>query len=252
MAMIRDEAVVLSRLDYSETSQVLVLFTREHGKVRAIARGIKRGTKTRFAVGIDLLEIGSVVVSSRQERSANLATLIEWKQTQSLPDLRSKLSRIHAAQYAAEVTTHLTEDWDPHVELFDALKATLITLSEGADELTAVVRYQHLLLHAIGSMPRWDVCVRCGRGGELTHLSSFEGGMICRHCEPNQIEKWEVSQPALDLLRKLPDTPTEDTTRSPAIVAAFEALNYHISHLMGKAPVLAPKLIPTPQQRRNR
>ena len=69
MPLIRDTAVVLGRLDYSETSQVIVLLTREHGKVRAIAKGIKRGTKQRFAAGIDLLEIGSVVLTSKQART---------------------------------------------------------------------------------------------------------------------------------------------------------------------------------------
>lgn len=250
MALIHDEAVVLSRLDYSETSQVLVLFTRQHGKVRAIARGIKRSTKTRFAAGIDLLDIGSVVISSRQDRPANLATLTEWKQTRTLPDLRSKLSTIHAAQYAAEVTSHLTEDWDPHVDLFDALVSTLVELSGASEGLQAVVSYQRRLLAAIGSMPRWDVCMSCGRRSELTHLSSFEGGMICRDCEPNQIEKWEVTREALETLRKPSDRTDNDETSPPGTATAFGVLNYHISHLMGKAPVLAPKLVPTRQEKR--
>ncbi len=61
MALISDRAIVLRRLDYSETSQILALFTREYGQVRVIAKGIKRSTRSRFAVGIDLLEVGQVV-----------------------------------------------------------------------------------------------------------------------------------------------------------------------------------------------
>ena len=104
MALISDSAVVLTRLDYSETSQVIVLLTRAHGKVRAIAKGIKRGTKKRFAAGIDLLDVGQVVVSSRYERGPGLATVTEWKQTRSLSGLREKLFRIQGAQYVAEIT----------------------------------------------------------------------------------------------------------------------------------------------------
>ena len=55
MPLVKDEAIVLRRLDSSESSQVLVFFTREHGPQRLIAKGIKRGTKQRFATGIDLL-----------------------------------------------------------------------------------------------------------------------------------------------------------------------------------------------------
>ena len=250
MALIRDESVVLTRLDYSETSQIIVLFTRQHGRVRAIAKGIKRGTKTRFATGIDLLDIGSVVVSSRQERSASLATVTEWKQTRSLSGLREKLARIQAAQYAAEVTEHLTEDWDPHVELFDALVTTLTDLSGAPEALGPIVAYQRQLLEAIGSMPRFHICMHCGRGDELTHLSSFEGGMVCRHCEPGQVEKWEVSEATLKTLQQPPQGSDHTGAEPRPWTGAFGALNYHISHLMGRAPLLASKLVPTLQQRR--
>ena len=200
MALIADQAVVLAKVDYSETSQVLVFFTREHGKIRAIAKGIKRGTKKRFAVGIDLLDVGHVVVSSRQERGAALATVTEWKQTMTHTGLREKLFRIRGAQYVAEITASLTEDWDPHIELFDALMATLRELCEVAEPLMLVVRFQLALLDSIGSFPRFESCVQCGRQEDLVVFSSFEGGMVCKHCEPGQVEKRHVSPVTLERL----------------------------------------------------
>ncbi len=247
MPIIRDDAVVLARLDYSETSQVIVLLTRLHGKVRAIAKGIKRSTKTRFAAAIDLLDFGQVVVSSRQERTASLATLTEWKQTRSLSGLREKLPRIHAAQYATEVTGHLTEDWDPHTELFDALAATVVELSEATEPLVPVVAYQLRMLDSIGSLPRFDACMLCGRDKILTHFSSFEGGLICRHCEPTQIEKWEVAPATLDTLRQFGAGRSDANVGS--VAAAFGVLNYHIAHLMGREPLLASRLVPTARRR---
>lgn len=236
MAMINDQAVVLGRLDYSETSQVIVLFTREHGKVRAIAKGIKRGTKKRFAAGIDLLEIGSVILSARHERQANLANVTEWKQTRSLSGLREKLVRIQAAQYAAEVTSALTEDWDPHASLFDRLLDALATLSDADDAVETTVVFQRDLLTEIGSWPRFDACVQCGRTDNLTHFSSFEGGLICRHCEPVQVEKREVG---VTTLAWLAQGAAPDTWTGP-----FELLDYHISHLMGREPKLSTALLP--------
>lgn len=241
MPPIRDSAVVLKRLDYSETSQVIVFFTREHGKVRAIGKGIKRGTKKRFAVGIDVLDVGELVVSSRHERSATLANLTEWQQTRSLSGLREKLFRLYAAQYAAEVTGHLTEDWDPHAELFDALLVTLDKLADASEPLGAIVGYQFALLGSVGSRPRFDRCVLCGRTDDLTHFSSFEGGMVCRHCEPSQIEKREISPPTLRSMQQ-PDP-------SRPMIGPFNVLNYHIAHLMGREPVLAAKLVPSAQRR---
>jgi len=257
MALIHDEAVVLGRLDYSETSQVLVLFTREHGKVRAIAKGIKRGTKARFAVGVDLLDVGHVVFSSRGERSDTLATLTEWKPSRSLWGLREKLFRIHAGQYAAEVTTQLTEDWDAHPELFDALVSTLAALTDASEPLDLVTRYQIALLDSIGSLPRSDACVLCGREEDLTHFSSFEGGLICRHCEPGQVEKREVSVATVESLHSLTahgshcsqNPGAAGTFGSGTRAGVFTVLNYHIAHLMGREPLLGPAIVSRSAQR---
>jgi DNA repair protein RecO (recombination protein O) len=281
MALIRDDAVVLARVDYSETSQVIVLFTRQRGKVRTIARGIKRGTRNRFAVGIDLLEVGTVVFSVRHERADSLAAMTEWKQTHAYSGLRESLDRLYAAQYAGEITANLTEDWDPHEDLFCGLTDSFAALSTGADPIPETVRFQRRLLNAIGLSPRFDACVTCGRSSDLTHFSSFEGGMICRHCEPGQIEKWQVARATLALLFSMgqlragsdsPPTPNHRTSPPdpppppPSILAsaaqstteaiarswtaAFSVLNYHIAHLMGREPLLAAKLVPAVRRRR--
>jgi DNA repair protein RecO (recombination protein O) len=236
MPLIRDQAVVLARLDYSETSQVIVLFTREHGKVRAIAKGIKRGTKQRFAAGIDLLDIGSVNLSARQERQASLATVTEWRQTRSLSGLREKLHRIQAGQYLAEITAALTEDWDPHERLFDSLLSALSVLADAPEPLEQTTGYQRVLLTEIGSWPRFDACVLCGRTEQLTHFSSFEGGAVCRHCEPVQVEKREVGLKTLAWLA--------NGRPCPSWAPPFELLDYHIAHLMGREPKVSASLLP--------
>lgn len=233
-----DQAVVLARVDYSETSQVLALFTREHGKVRAIAKGIKRSTKTRFTPAIDLLDIGSVVFTARSEAAEALATLTEWKHAQSLVGLRDFLPRIYAGLYVGEVTANLTEDWDPHPELYDCLVRTLAGLAVARDVLPLVVGYQRSLLEEAGLMPRLDACVFCARTTQLTHFTSHQGGVVCRNCEGARIEKRQLAPHALDVLRS---DPIEGT--ATALAGAFDVLNYHIAHLMGRQPALADKLI---------
>ncbi len=246
MKSIRDDAIVLGRLDYSETSQVLVLFTREHGKVRAIAKGIKRGTKTRFATGIDLLDAGTVVLNVRHERQEGLSSLSEWKQTRSLSGLREKLFRLHGAQYASEITAQLTEDWDPHTELFDDLIEALVSLGDATEPLGETIRYQASLLRSIGGMPLLETCMSCQRMDDLLYFSSFEGGLLCRHCEANHVEKRELSPTLIESLRRVARGQDVGEDR----VAIFSLLNYHISHSMGREPKLAVHLVPREFQRR--
>jgi len=274
MLSVSDRAIVLTRLDYSETSQIVVFMTRDHGKIRAIAKGIKRGTKTRFVTGTDLLDVGEIVVVTREERSAVLATLTEWKHTRSLLGLREKLTRIHAGQYCAEITAALTEDWDPHAELFDALFGALVELADADEVIGAVVRYQAALLESIGSMPRFDGCIGCGRADEITHFSSHEGGVICRHCEPGRIEKRGLSRATLDVLRALLQSglvrergPYARTDSEPqasgcanertralsgslnVYVGPFDILDYHLTQMMGRPSVLSEKLVPSTTRR---
>jgi len=255
MPVIRDHAVILARIDYSETSQIISAFTRNHGKVRAIAKGVKRGTKTRFAAGIDLLDIAEIVVTSREERPAGLATLTEWKQSRGFLGLREKLFRLYGAQYVAEIANALTEDWDPHEGLYDDLLDALSHLDMADEPFKPVVRFQITLLHSIGSMPRFDTCATCGRAGELTHFSSFDGGTICRHCEPVQVEKRAISNSTVEMVLRLHGTlVSREVEKSGAaaesnLIGPFDILDYHISHLMGRAPVMAAKLL-SPDRRR--
>ncbi len=295
MAQIRDQAVVLSRLDYSETSQVLVLMTREHGKVRAIAKGIRRSTKKRFAVGIDLLEVGTMVATMRDDGTGNLANISEWTQNASLGGLRDELFRLNGALYVAELTTQLTADHDPHPELFDALIAVLNALVEASEPIGPVVWFQFRMLVAIGSLPRFDACVRCENPDDLTHFSSREGGMICRSCVPSTMETRPVTRATIASLQargpslsrpgdvphagspeitdtRQPDNvgdappdqgratataPSSPGGQAPAdspgdpaagpspFTGPFRLLDYHISHLMGRQPRLAAKIVPS-------
>ncbi len=238
MGTIKDEVVVLRRLDFSESSEVLALFGREHGKVRAIAKGVRRSTKTRFAIGVDLLDVGHVVLSVRSVHQEALAIVAEWKQSRAFSGLRMRLDRLYAAQYAGMLASELTEDWDPHPRLFDALVGLFQQLNEAAECLPHVIRFQRVLLREIGSLPEFDRCVGCGRavGGPGVHFSSFEGGLLCRDCEPARTEKYEVPAAALDWLRN-------GAGADRAATPAYRTLDYHLSHIMGRRHPLGAALL---------
>ena len=235
MAIVRDHAVAIRRYEYSETSQVIVFFTREHGLVRAIAKGIARSTKTRFGCTVDLLDVGQVSLSRRADRPESLAIVTEWRQSRCFTGLRDRLPRIYAAQYAAEVTAMLTEQWDPHPALYGGLVELLALLCESSDCLLLAVRFQSKLLVETGLWPRFDACIFCECMRDLTHFSSMGGGMICRECEASQSEKRTVSPAALAVLSGHSDP--------DGVVGAFVLLNTHIAHAAGKKPLVADRLV---------
>lgn len=232
MALVKDSAIVLRRLDFSETSQVLAVFTRDHGQQRVIAKGIKRGTKTRAGIGIDLLEKGDIVFSARPGKEDRLATLTEWRQRDGYRHLRGDLARMYAAEYAADVTVQLTEAHDPHPGLFDAIDALFSQLGEQlpADALS---NYLWQLLREIGLRPQMDACVGCGRAvtaDEALYFSSHQGGAVCRDCEPGVAEKRRLSRETAELLGGSTETITG---------RAFPLLDYHLRETMGRPSKLS-------------
>ena len=204
MAPIKDQAVVLGRLDYSETSQVVTVFTRAQGAHRLLAKGVKRGTKKRFAPGIDLLERGAVVFLPSTRAEGGLGTLIEWRQEDAYLALRSRLRAWYAAQYGAQITLAMTEQADPHPELFDALVALLTGLCGPGSALGQVVQYQRALLRSAGLWPDLTRCVVCDRPAppeRSAYCSIRQGGLVCRSCRPNCPDARLLDSATLEALR---------------------------------------------------
>ncbi len=232
MALIQDAAIVLRRLDFSETSQVLAVFTRNHGLQRLIAKGVKRGTRTRAAVGIDLLEKGDLVFSARAGKEDRLATLTEWRQRDGYRHLRSDLSRMYVAEYAADVTVQMMAPHDPHPGLYDLLDAFLTGLADRA-ALDSLATYVWHMLREIGLRPQFDACVGCGRsvaGDSTLFFSSHQGGVICRDCEPAVVEKRRLSRETADILL---------AATGAVSGRAMPLLDYHVQETMGRPSKLA-------------
>src|SRR5690349_9300223 len=120
MPLVRDRCICLRKFEYSETSQILTLFSRDYGLLRAIAKGAHRVTKagaSKFGGGIDLLDVGDAVFTHSPEK--DLATLTEWTLREGHLELRRGLRGMYLGLYAAELMAMLFEEHDAHVELFD-------------------------------------------------------------------------------------------------------------------------------------
>lgn len=159
MPRFRDQAVCLRLIDWSETSQVVALFTREHGKLRGLAKGAKRmspGAIQRFSGGIELLTRGEVLATTKP--TTELAAITEWDLQAPHHHLRTNLHAHSTALYAADLTHAMLADHDPHPDLFDALAVLLAELAD-LDETaraTALARYQWRLMADTGFGPTID------------------------------------------------------------------------------------------------
>jgi DNA repair protein RecO (recombination protein O) len=187
MSLVPDRCICLRKVEYSETSQILLLFGRGHGLVRVIAKGAHRVSKqgaSKFGGGIDLLDVGMAVFTDRPEK--DLATLTEWKLQEGHLDLRRSLRGVNLAFYAAELVGLLIHEHDPHPDLFDQLE-TVIPLLSTRNAEQAFLSFELDLLRETGYLPELAACVECGsafngRQGAIG-FSADRGGALCRDCE---------------------------------------------------------------------
>lgn len=208
MPLVNDRCICLRKVEYSETSQILTLFAREHGITRVIAKGAHRKTKqgsSKFGGGIDLLDLGEAVFSHAPER--DLAPLCEWSLQDGHLELRRALRPVYLAQYAAELVSMVIEEHDPHPELFDRLQQTLQDLPTPKRE-EEFLSFQLDLLREAGYMPSLQTCASCGGAiNDRAYFSASLSGAVCRNCEHVTPDRMEIDARLLRLLQSVINLP---------------------------------------------
>jgi DNA repair protein RecO (recombination protein O) len=242
------QALVLRTTDWSETSRIATLWTREFGKVRALAKGGRR-LKSNFENALDLLTYCRIVILRKS--SGGLDLLTEAQVVRRFPRLRSDLAALHAAYYIAELLESMTEEHDPHPLLFDAALETLELLgSPDAVEPPPVgpclVRFELVLLQEVGYSPTLERCASCGEGIDERRptFSCAAGGLVCPKCASGFRDRRALSPAGCEMLRAL--QASADACRRPWEAGARRearlVLGQYVAYLLGRRPRLLPYL----------
>ncbi len=227
MPMIRDEAVCIRHWDFSETSQTVWLFMREHGLIRGLAKGARR-EKGSFSGGIELLTRGEIGASLKSGR--DLATLTDWNLLEIFPATARSLRGFNAAMYFADLTGSLLQEQDPHPALYDALVECLRGLQSGDQAMGRVVlRLQWAALRESGFQPIVDRDARTGKAigmaGTL-HFSASAGGLV-DDTEANSrlSDIWRVRAETVAALREAEQCTGGEATAMNADATSVERAN---------------------------
>lgn len=240
MRAIKDEAICIRTHTYSESSQIVTLFSQAHGKIRAMAKGSRRA-KGKFSGGIELLSVADVIFTPPPGQSA-LAALHEYELKQVFNHLRSDLIAINCATYCAEMLGEFTEDFDAHDELYVAFKEALAGFDLAGQNEANLVKFEKALLQEVGLAPIWDQCSSCrisivdqlldkDKRPPVIYFSSRNGGVVCRDCEPAIVEKRRISNRVLKLFLHSENLLNADRRD---VMAAHDLLSYHQREILGK------------------
>lgn len=197
-------ALVIRGTDWSETSRIATLWTREFGKVRALAKGGRR-LKSSFEVAFDLLSVVEVMFLRKAHGGLDLLT--EATLRERFPQLRTDLRALYCGYYFAELLADGTFDYDPHPALFDATLESLRSLGKpDRDPAAAISAFELVWLRELGYSPRLEDCAVCGAAVESAARVPFSiaaGGVVCPNCSAGAHDRRWLSLDGRMALRNL-------------------------------------------------
>ena len=203
--VVKDKAICIRTIDYSETSQVVTFFTRQTGKVTALAKGAKRH-RSPFGGPVEIFSCGNVAFSDSGRDK--LATLVEFEPLAGMVNtqaLAGDIFVLNCCSLAAELVNILTKDYDPHPGLFDDLLKFLHDVTglnappaARSAVLAQLVLFQLCLLRKIGLSPVLDHCANCkspftARWPEA-YFSNTAKGLICTDCQGTFPDRIKLAQ----------------------------------------------------------
>ena len=240
----KDKALCIRAVDYSETSQILTFFTRDNGKIAAIAKGAKR-PKSSFGGSVEILSYGDIVFSENVRDC--LATLTEFNQLPLFPNLRKNLLVLNCALLAVELLNTLTQQADGDRQLFDGIIEFLRSVQNSRSRqstLTLLILFQFNLLSQTGILPVLQGCSNCrmpfNDNWRQYYFSSKGNGIICHDCHgsfPDRIVLAPVVARCLNDFNYIQDVGTETLEKIEQL------LIHHFTEISGRCPKMAKSIL---------
>jgi DNA repair protein RecO (recombination protein O) len=237
-------AIVLRTVEFSETSLIVTLLTRDFGRVSAMAKGARR-PKGPFEGAIDLLAVCRVVVLRKTSDTLDLLT--EAKLHRRFRGGERTLERLNGGYYVAEMLRLLTDDHDPHPDVYDLVIQALQQIDGAGDVASTLIYFDAQLLRMLGHAPGTDRCTDCGSDVSPAARVAFAlaaGGIVCNACRSRQRQTISVRWGVIDEIKRLqsPQTTLPTGVRSDIYGELRSVMNRYIQTMVGRVPRMQPFL----------
>jgi len=238
MATEKTTAIVLRLIEFSETSLVATMFSRDFGKISGLAKGARR-PKSAFEGALDLLAVVRIVFIHKSSDVLDLFT--EGKLERRFRAANRDLSRLHAGYYVAELLNELTDEGDPYPELYDAADTALSAIDGDGMVAKEILRFELTALTHLGHLPTFHECAGCGEPTPIAERMTFghlAGGVLCNRCQSGQRQVAEVSGKVIEILRTYSDLNYVGWENEEFSSGAFGEMrglvNHYLTNLIGK------------------
>jgi DNA repair protein RecO (recombination protein O) len=179
MPTFQTPALVLRAYDFSEADRVIVLFTRTLGKVKGVARGVRR-TASRLSGCLGWLSHSELQLAGQEHR--DLYRITQGQLLHAYPKLKENLEALGSAARMAEILFSLTPDQQPLPEIFELAETALSLWDAGLSPALVSIWFEWMFLERMGHRPQVDTCQDCGREGVALAYHAEHEGVSCRAC----------------------------------------------------------------------
>lgn len=185
MPLVKSIAITLKSRKWGEADRIVTLYTRQLGKIRAVARGARR-LKSRMGAALEPLTICELNLFEKSGDSLYRVSQVDL--IEPFVRFREDLTLMAAAARMANVVGAVTPDGDPDPELFDTLEQGLHSLVTSDDPALIALLFQIRLLGLTGFRPQTDHCAACGKSRVIhePQFSPASGGLVCATCAGRQ------------------------------------------------------------------
>ncbi len=176
------EGIIISEVDYKESSKIINVLTPEYGVIGIVARGTKK-VKSTLAGVTSKLTYGYFHVNYKEN---GLSTLIEVDIIDRFKNIRKDISLMTYSLYLLELADKVYKH-DNQEMIYELLIASLKKIDEGYDYQIISNIFELKMLDFLGIRPVIDECVNCGSKMDIVTISSYKGGYLCKNCARGEV-----------------------------------------------------------------
>ena len=198
----KTEAIVLGQNDFGEADKVVTLYTKEFGKLKAVAKGVRR-IKSRFGSAMEPFSHDHLMLYMPRKRDLYVVTGSRIIRTHK--ELRENFDSFITGSYITELVNKLTEPEEPNRHLFSLILQAFHQIPKQDRDIIIVIFAIKFLADA-GYKLNLEKCVFCEKPiplSEQKKLSIQHGGLLCAKCQSRDVQAMDVSSLALQYLKKI-------------------------------------------------
>jgi len=226
---LRVEAVVLRHMDWGEADRLLWLFTRELGKVRVVAKGVRKLHSRKAGHLEPFTRVGLLLARGREMMIVTQAEAID-----TFPLLRDDLLHMGYASYVVELLDRFTYEEGQNFPMYRLLADTLSRLCTETDFSLVIHYYEVKLLDLLGFRPQLFHCVCCGNEiqAEDQYFSAAQGGVLCPTCGVDASGARPISMQALKFLRHFQRSSFSEAKRAHPASTHYREMEILLQHYL--------------------